>query len=183
MNDLASEFFYEGVAHLPPGLLIIVLYWRIETENVFHTHPDLFPSPLLFIACVLAIAWLVGLMVEAIIYVPTGFVLSRKYPCCKLWNKQKDGLDTTANSVLNREKRRQFYFKVARIIMCRDLSVIFLYAWLTEFIPWHPLGLFQPSEHFSNLHWKGYYFLGGFLAFALSWFLQNNLVIKKKETN
>jgi hypothetical protein len=189
MNDLGSEFFYSGMAHIPPGLLIIVLYWRTETENVFHTRRDFFSSPLLFIACVLAIAWLVGLMVEALIFVPIAYALKWLSPHCKLASwlqtrlllKEQVAVLENENAKLKdkkleREKRRQGYFRVATTIMCRNLSVIFLFAWLASLFAW-----FKPPEPFSNLHWDGYHSFGGFCAFILMWFLQMGFVIKKAD--
>ena len=181
MNDLASEFFYSGIAFIPPGLLIIVLYWRTEMENIFHTHRDFFSSPLLFIACVLAIAWLVGLMVEAIIFVPTAYALKWLFPDCKLLTdlqSQTAAEDLESKDIdLNREKRRQLYFSVGRAIMCRDLGGIFLFAWLASLFGW-----FKSPEPFLNLHWNGYYSFTGFCAFILMWFLEKGFVIKR-ETN
>lgn len=188
MNDLASEFFYNGIAHIPPGLLIIVLYWRTETENIFHTHRDFFSSPLLFIACVLAITWFVGLMVEAIILVPIAYALVQLSPHCKLasWLLKHLQSQTTAEDVegkgkeLKREKRRQGYFRSALTTMCRNLGVIFSFAWLASLFAWfHPPAWFQPPEPFLNLHWCGIYSFVGFLAFILMWFLQKGFVIKK----
>lgn len=83
MNDLASEFFYDIIARIPAGLLVIVLFWRREAENVFHAHLDFF-SPIPFIACILAVAWLVGLMVEAITFVPIAYALRWLSPYCRL---------------------------------------------------------------------------------------------------
>jgi hypothetical protein len=76
MNDLASEFFWSAISHVPPGLLIIALYWRTEAENVFRAHRTLFASPLLFIACLLVIAWCFGLILEAIVFVPSKLALT-----------------------------------------------------------------------------------------------------------
>jgi hypothetical protein len=84
MNDLASEFFYDGIARIPAGLVVIVLYWRREAENVFHTHSQFFSSPILFIACILAIAWIVGFMVDMTVYATIAFSLRWLSQYCKL---------------------------------------------------------------------------------------------------
>jgi hypothetical protein len=193
MNDLASEFFYTGIAHIPPGLLIIVLYWRTEVENVFHTQKEFFSSPLLFITCVVGIAWLVGLMVEAIIYAPIAFVLQLLSPHCEFafrWHealvlkKQKAAAERGNGQVedkkLAREKRRQAFFLLATKIMVRDLSVIFLFAWVASVFGWfHAAAWFPTPEPFSNLSWKGCYSFLGFFGFMLLWFMQMGFLTKK----
>jgi ABC-type multidrug transport system permease subunit len=83
MNDLVSEFFYEGVRRITPGLTIIVLYWHTEVENVFHAHQCFF-SPYLFSACILVIAWLIGFVIDAAPFALGVFFLRGLSPNCKL---------------------------------------------------------------------------------------------------
>ena len=75
MNDLVSEYFYEGICRIIPGLAVILMYWRIEAMRVFYTHADFFTSPLLFIAAVLPVAWLVGLTIDTVVYFPVARII------------------------------------------------------------------------------------------------------------
>jgi hypothetical protein len=88
MDELISKYFYEVMPRIAPGLLIIVLYWRIEAENLFHTHRDLFKSPSVFIVCILAAAWLIGWMLEGTISITYKFI-SGEIPRRKEQNNQE----------------------------------------------------------------------------------------------
>jgi hypothetical protein len=178
MNDLASEFFYEGIRRIIPGLVIIVLFMRKEAEEVFHEHLDIF-SPYLFGACILGFAWLIGLLVETITSAngPVGWflrplLLRLKFPWCKgcmsfvLGEKTMGEMSPTIvhkkgiSKELARESRRQYYYFGATIIMCRCLCPIFF------------LSIFYQPEPFTNHHWHIQHFeCGGFIACFLAWFV------------
>ena len=54
MNELISEFFYEGIRRVIPGFIVIALYWPQPAQADF--------SSFTFIALILLIAWAVGIM-------------------------------------------------------------------------------------------------------------------------
>ena len=172
MNDLASEFFYDAIARIPSGLLIIIMYWRKELENVYYTHRELFSSPVIFMVCLLGLAWLIGCVVEAIVYgLPVILICLRrklfrglnktfiaKFESNLLVKQDPIGCESNAGDEnFRREKRRQGYFAVALKIMARDLSVLLLIV-----------GCHLP-EPFSNLHWCRWYGLIGCISFAAMW--------------
>jgi hypothetical protein len=186
MNDLASEFFFGAVARIPPGLLIVVLYWRTETENIFHAHRDFFSSPLLFIICVLVTAWFLGVMVDAVIFVPSAYFFSRLgcYPGPAPIPDSND-----KHKVLGRKKCTPLayikswlraYIRPVPIPDpkdqdedCRRVKRRFAYFLMAEATMSRCLyciflvSCFYPPERFSNIHWTWYYSLSGFLAFLL----------------
>jgi hypothetical protein len=173
MNALVWEFFFPVIARIPPGLLVIVLYWRKETENVFNTHSIFFSSPLLFIACVLAIAWAIGMVVEQITYYPIVCFLKllsrhfrlkarfRKFESFRRWvglqTHVNDPKPQGADRSWEREKRRQHDFGGADLSMSRGFSAIFF------------LALIKPPEPFANLQWNRCLCFEGFCAFLLVW--------------
>ena len=81
MNGLVSEFFYEGIRRIIPGLVIVILYWHKEVENVFITHHDSF-SPILFSPCILVIVWFIGLVFESITYYSIAILLKQLKDSC-----------------------------------------------------------------------------------------------------
>lgn len=168
--NLISEFFHEGISHIIPGLVIITLYWHSEAENIFHKHGHLFSSPLIFIACVLVIAWLIGLMVDAIIFVTTRVFLKiflRDFNGCKhekwllsfLLNQNKNSTHNSNKADKHEmvEMRRQESFISATIMMSRCLWFVFLFS------------LFRVPQLLPDFDWNRYHSFGCFSAFLILW--------------
>ena len=186
MNDLASEFFFGAVARIPPGLLIVVLYWRTETENIFHAHRDFFSSPLLFIICVLVTAWFLGVMVDAVIFVPLVYILSgfglytRPAPIADSNDKNEDVRREKCGPLANIKSWFLTYIRPVRIPDpedqdedCRRVKRRFAYFRNAEATMSRCLyciflvSCFRRPEPFSNIHWTWLYSLSGFFAFLL----------------
>jgi hypothetical protein len=64
MNDLISEFFYDGIRRVIPGLVVITLYYHKEVVKAFDIHHGLFF--VMLNAGILLAAWLVGFVIEQI---------------------------------------------------------------------------------------------------------------------
>jgi len=69
MNNLISEFFYEGIRRIVPGLVVIAFYLGREPLRIFGIFQNDLPSYAI-VACVLLLAWLIGIIIEQI----TSFV-------------------------------------------------------------------------------------------------------------
>jgi hypothetical protein len=182
MNDLISEFFYDGISRIIPGLVVIFLFAHRLLEKALTTLHD--SSIILYVFIFLA-AWLIGVTVEMI---PVLFLLLLKglSPHCT-WAK---GLlhwllpsDPAAFSQsiqrineFQKEKiagleikqrwwwyaHRQIYKSFAEKIMFRSLFLIFLVTCFPKFYP-APL---------CSIHWHWYYGCAFCLIFlgAWSWF-------------
>jgi hypothetical protein len=184
MNDLISEFFYEGIRRIIPGLVVIALYYHKEVVKVFDAHHDFFF--VMLNACILLIAWLIGFVIEQIMAIVCAFTWklgSKKgpkiqehsesdekceYGWCKnsiLWIREflqfeKSKL-TPDNDEHKREKRRQGYLFFAEKTMCRSLWPIFLIAYFSP-----P----EPFSNFPNIRCDSLYGIVVFIVFLLSWF-------------
>jgi uncharacterized membrane protein len=169
--NLISEFFFEGIRRIIPGLILIILYWHKEAENVFHNHADFF-SPYLFSVAVIVIAWLIGFTVEMLTYwtvAPPLKMLSRyNKRICKIldhlmnWGQNSDLQET--DPILKLELRRQRYLYETEKIMSRCLFIIFLVAWI-----WPPI---QPPKFIAECFSSKYhslYFLILSIVFLIAW--------------
>ena len=172
MNELISEFFYEGIRRIIPGLIVIALYWHTEAERSFGAH-KYFASGIVFVACVLWVAWLIGFVIgQVTVILGTSFLpridrwLDRfvKFPgvgpnrTTKSPHVESEGKSKKVVLEENREKRRYRLLCVAEKEMSRSLIAIFVFA------------SFKPPESFSNFYWEHpYYGIVGVIAFALCW--------------
>jgi hypothetical protein len=206
MNDLVSEFFYEGIRRIISGLVIIILYWRKEAENVFQTHHEFF-SPILFGVCILAIAWLIGFLVEAATFVPFAIALRRIQFLSRLrWFF----LGEEVNSVNHQRFRRFFFGEEAKSVHNQSSQVekpkesggnndnvrdkklerekrrqgylnfaekTMCRCLLFIFL----FAYFHPPETFSNLPWHQCYFLFGDLVLLCAWIWQ--IMVDRSKTN
>jgi len=147
MNDLISEFFYEGIRRIVPGIAVIALYFHQEVVKLFEAHHLLFFVTLN--AAILLIAWLVGFMVEQIMafFSAIGWILGGERSLRKIrkWlqNGQSQKSESRSkpapdNDEHKRELRRQGYLYFAEKTMCRSLWPIFLVSGI------------HPPESFSN---------------------------------
>lgn len=169
MNDLIYEFFYEGIRRIIPGLVVMALYFHQEVVKVFDAHLDF--SQVMLNACILLIAWVVGVVIEQIMAIPCALLW--KIPCreCCLssfqtWLRAQQGQnakahpdhETKKSAREKHEKRREGYLHFAAKTMCRSLWLTFAFA-----IFWYP-------EPFRNIQWNDSYFgIAGFVVFFISW--------------
>jgi hypothetical protein len=187
--NLISEFFYEAIRRIIPGLVIIFLYRRHEVENIFHTHQDFF-SPYLFGVCVLAAAWLIGILIETTTssngpiglvikfvryFVNSSFNIGQTRGIYQIFlsfldsllrpspnSESHEHLSTRVEVNLARELSRINYAFGSTIIMCRCLWIIFLFSIFSIYCH-------HPPEKFSNLQWKPWFVWAGFIGFFLAW--------------
>jgi hypothetical protein len=162
-NNLLSEFFYEGIRRIIPGLVVVILYWHTEAVTVFRTH-HLYLHPYLFIACILVIAWLFGFIVEAPMFGFFRFFLRcvgrNKYTKCNLtkflcWFHMLENSEVSKHT---QEMQRRIYFDAASKTMCRCLWLIFFFASFVH----HP-------ETFVSLPCPHSWYCICFLVFLVAW--------------
>jgi hypothetical protein len=172
MNDLISEFFYDGIRRIIPGLVVIALYLHQEAANVLTVHKDF--SPVAFIACILLVAWLVGFLIEQVMFIIVCEFLWRVGGKDVLkWFRDKWKVGPAQHEPITdpdqfHEKRRFAALLFAEKVMSRSLSAIFCWAWV--FDHWN-LGFIKHTESLSIIQWRPWYFFVGFLAFGCSWAL------------
>jgi hypothetical protein len=160
MNDLISEFFYDAISRIPPGLLVVVLYWHKTAEYTFYAHRDFFPSPSMFIACIVGIAWLIGIIVEHMTFIPYLLIkLASDYRAKN--NRSKKSCDKLPNQEKHQEvkpdfARRQNEFRNAVTVMIRGLCGVFLVACF-----------YKPSESFGTFAWDWRFYVGGCLLIGV----------------
>ena len=184
MNDLISEFFYEGIRRIIPGLAVIALYYHKEVVKVLDAHHDI--SIVLFI-CIFTIAWLVGLVIEEVMslvaevgwrYLGLGKCFSKIRRCLRATKsepieKRPEVKPASEKSIevllLERKERKrtsQLCFAVRE--MSRSLWPIFAIAY------------FLSPEPFSNIQWQTCFGIVGFSAFLFAWLWA---VIREKPSN
>lgn len=64
MNDLISEFFYDGIRRIIPGVVVIALYFHHEVVSVLRAYHDI--SVVIVSVCLLMVAWVLGFVIEEI---------------------------------------------------------------------------------------------------------------------
>lgn len=176
--QLISEFFYDGIRRIIPGVLVLVLYFRKDATMVFDAltvfaKQNEHYAFIIFIALFLSAAWLVGFAVEQIMFAIVSKILwslADKYKVpssirTKLGlnksvddekKKQKDITDTEAL----RECRRFNALLFAEKAMSRSIWGIFFFACL---IPPENIR----SQPYHGVMWSA----AGFLIFFGSWLL------------
>ncbi len=141
MNELISEFFYEGIRRIVPGFFVIALYYHKEVVTAFDAHHAFFF--VMLNACILLIAWVIGFMIEQIMNIPLAFlaaVLKNEFGLKYVDKQTNQSLKPDKDH--EREKRRQHYLRFAEKILCRSLWPIFLFA--VFFAP-------EPFSNFPNV--------------------------------
>lgn len=150
MNGLISEFFFEGIRRIIPGLVLIALCFHKEVVTIFEMHHDLFL--VMLNAGVLVMAWVIGFTVEQL----TAIVVAIAFKICKgecVLRKIRGLLgimqqpETKSESMRpqpapeeikhKREMRRHHYLYFAGKTMCRSLFAIFLIPYI-PYIPNFP---------------------------------------------
>jgi hypothetical protein len=171
-------------------------------EDVFHAHLDFFNYRLVFIVCVLAVAGIIGFMVEAVIVVPWSAIRwvfkprekasqfrienqNLRRQVAELKAENENLRKQPANEGLARDLNRWDYLDIAVYSMSRNFSFIFLFAWLSR-LSWFPKWLPSP-EPFSILTIKyGYFYATNCIVFCLvslsiwhfTWFSKRHFIIK-----
>ena len=188
MNDLISEFFYEGIRRIIPGLVVIALYYHKEVVKVLDAHLDAhqYMSIVLFV-CILTIAWLVGLVIEEVMslaaeggwrYLGLGKCFLKIRRC--LWATKSESIEKRSEVkpasaqipeilLLERKDRKrtsQLCFAVRE--MSRSLCLIFAFAY------------FLSPEPFSNIQRQTRFGIVGFFAFLFAWLWAD---IREKPSN
>lgn len=167
MNELVSEFFYDGIRRIIPGLLIIILYWHDEAVTVFKQHKH-FSSPA-FAACLLLVAWLAGFVVEHLGHIPFALALrSMRKEIVKAVRKWWHGEQPLP---IPSEKEAKDYRRYGTLIfaektMCRSMSWIFLWALISSLSCGDKL---KSPEDLYVIHWHPIHFLFGCIVFGVLW--------------
>jgi hypothetical protein len=192
MNDIISEFFFDGIKRIIPGLVVIFLFADRLIGNVFSMFPD---SSIILYSFILLAAWLIVTIAEVIpvvvILLPLKWLsphyswasdcFSQLLPSSpqafsqniELINEfQKENIE--GPEIRQRwwwYSHRQIYKAFAEKVMFRSLSLIFL---VTSF-PW-----FYP-ESFSRIHWCWYYGVLGSIFFFFAWWWMRSPLPKDNE--
>jgi hypothetical protein len=161
--DLITEFFFE-IRRLIPGFAVIALYYHREVINELHVHQD-FPVVVL-LAFALTIAWLVGLIIEEIMYCVVhiasmlgGWVL---VVWSQEWLKVKRQDNVEDIPVERTDKSRDRILRLSQLqfaerVICRSLFGIFLFT------------LILPPESFKYFPWDSSLDLIPVFAFFFGW--------------
>jgi hypothetical protein len=181
--DLISEFFFEGIRRILPGVTVIFLYWRAEISHIldgrFFQQNQIFSSEYMLLFGLLSICWVIGFVLDAFPFavwkIPQFlFMILTKYGLrsenCRRAQAQKAAdQDKGKNKSLQRENRRLGFLADAEKRMCRAMWLIFLYGvFLKEPDPiggykWRvPFSVYDCSFNFS------FCFLA-FLVFFICW--------------
>ena len=179
MNDIISEFFYDGISRIIPGLVVIFLFAHQWAGKVLSTFHD---SSIILYFIILLSAWLIGVAVEVIpvviILLPLKWLaphcnwasdlLHRLLPANPLaFSQSIEKINEFQTKIEGKELRqrwwwyghRQIYKAFAEKVMFRSLFLIFLAACIPKFYP----------EPFSCITWRWYYGPLGFIIFLGAW--------------
>jgi hypothetical protein len=142
VNEVISEFFYDGIRRILPGLLVLGLYANQQVARLFND----FKEFSVFLAIILvAAAWLIGIFIEFLTFPPVlpfwnSRPVQRFLSACPIFepllpqDNGKDPLDLLEESIAKldletkRLKRREIYKNQAEMILFRCCSGIFLVA-------------------------------------------------------
>src|SRR5271170_4695030 len=79
--NLVSEFFYDGVRRIIPGLIFIGFYWSNVPCDIMERF-GIDSSVYVLIGCIFILAWPVGFAIEQV----TTFMASLLFKCAKVEN-------------------------------------------------------------------------------------------------
>ena len=143
MDKVITMFFYEVINQIIPGVVFIGFYYNQEVEKAFQRfqHQDT-----IVVACILLTAWLIGIMLNAIIWF-TFLYLGGKRLCGE--GKNDKDIDDNHEHVRLKCIKQQ-----AEVVMSRAMFVISL------------LTLFKHPNGFFAQEWHWYYSCYGILTFG-----------------
>ncbi len=137
-SNLITEFFYDGISRLVPGLIVVAIYGHRLIETAFCKMNG--ASAMLSI-CVFLAAWLVGALIEMLTFVPFEFMLTNfqlRFPRNNfLLNLKKEHLPIRVLVIKNaedkpyeRQLRRQVYklFAETRMFRCLFFISVLIYT-------------------------------------------------------
>jgi hypothetical protein len=147
MNELVSEFFYEAIRRIIPGLALIISCFRDQAQSCFHHHREFFASPIFFAICLIALAWPLGVLIETITYfipvIINDFYLIKRFPNLCLTKFIATGSTRplppkkiVKETPLERDIRRQEYLHTVTKDMCRCLAGVCLLKCLFSLLSW-----------------------------------------------
>jgi hypothetical protein len=136
MNDLASEFFFESIRRIIPGLALIIICFQRQAESCFHMHREFFASPIFFAVCIIALAWPLGILIDTAIFLPFAVLFDLLIYCCRncsvtrfmakwyfLSCQTPDSKPNRSDETpYEREMRRQHYLGSMTKVMCRCMA-------------------------------------------------------------
>ena len=185
--NLVSEFFYEGIRRIVPGLIYIALFWRQEAARLFAHHIGQKEYPFVFSACILVMSWLFGFATEQILNSACVLIgrtevgknlLSRirieedsppskenkdhKIVLPPWWSRP----DNPKDPDLPKEMRRLVHLITAEKIMSRSLSAIFFWAWISHFLCRETV---KQPEDLLEIQFSSSEFFFGFILFFFCW--------------
>jgi hypothetical protein len=157
MTDLTTEFFYDGIARIIPGLVVIALYGR---HIVMMALKDFQDASVVVGFCVFFAAWVIGVIIDILTFHPFVCLL-KVAPRCNLIQRLQLHLlsDYDHKSMKELEFRRQVYKAFSEKIMFRSLSAISLITFI-----WTP-------ADFWTIKWNAFYSAFGAIVFGAAWLL------------
>jgi hypothetical protein len=173
MNDLASEFFFESIRRIIPGLALIIICFRQEAGQSFTFYNNFFASPIFFAVCIIALAWPVGVLIEAMTFFPflllfdgLRWAMPNCWPAKYLtWlyfvkmQRLKSNPHKAKENRYEREMRRQAYLLSMTKVMCRCMVVVCLFRLIMTC-----------SWSISLLHSIWFQYPALAVCFAVTWF-------------
>lgn len=168
--DLLSEFFYEVIRRIIPGLAVVVLYWHKEALTAFNRQHEALLI-IVFVACVLTVAWVIGFAIEQLMFLILSnffwpfmgeWALPVIRKCFKVVLRQPSFGDQYyrgggRDPSFEREERRFDALLFAEKIMSRSLWGVFGFT------------CFKSVEGLSTEIWRPSYPLYGYLVFFFCW--------------
>jgi hypothetical protein len=157
MNELVSEFFYEGIRRIIPGLALIITCFHSQAQNCFHNHREFFAAPIFFAVCLIALAWPLGILIDSLTYfIPVminDLYLIKSHPKCWLTKFIAEASSRPTPPKIERETsfqrdfRRQKYLVVVTKDMCRCLVGVCLFRYFLFLFFWIDAELFKACHH------------------------------------
>lgn len=156
MNELISEFFYDGIGRIFPGLLFIILYlhsWLIDTLT---EHKEIV---VVLLAALVGVGWLVGLTMELITFVlPAGAIQILEKCVSWKWVTKLSKKLLHKSDVITDEVRRRLYHK-----FCAEKVLFRAMVLISAICLYSPAPILQELE----VHWG--WIAGCGTVFFLSW--------------
>jgi hypothetical protein len=171
-KNLISEFFYDGISRVIPGLTVIALYGRYILQNAFSDFRD---ASIVLVICIFLAAWVIGAIIEMVTFDPWAFLIRwlsklMKWAIAKAKHhaidKSKSWLEKTLLLPVhkipdklkdNPRRLRQIYKQGAEKIMFRCLWAISVFTY------------FKHPEPFWGIEWNPCFSIIGAVSFGLAY--------------